>query len=104
MPESYTAGQYVIIAENDRKKKALSTLKGKYDALLQAHRDLQEEREAEKKESYEVACARPSRRAMARTIVWREVGCCRRCIRPRRRRWRAGCSRLTERTRCVCST
>jgi hypothetical protein len=56
------------------------------------------------KESYEVACARPSRRAMARTIVWREVGCCRRCIRPRRRRWRAGCSRLTERTRCVCST
>ncbi|QDZ23483.1 basal body-orientation factor [Chloropicon primus] len=55
MPESYTAGQYVIIAENDRKKKALSTLKGKHDALLRDHRHLQEEREAEKKESYEVA-------------------------------------------------
>ena len=55
MPESYTAGQYVIIAENDRKKKALAALKGKHDALLRAHRNLQEEREAEKKESYEVA-------------------------------------------------
>ena len=55
MPESYTAGQYVIIAENDRKKKTLATLKAKYDALSKAHRELHEEREAEKKESYEVA-------------------------------------------------
>ena len=55
MPESYTAGQYVIIAENDRKKKALATLKAKFDALSLAHRKLEEEREAEKKESYEVA-------------------------------------------------
>ena len=45
----------MIIAENDRKKKTLATLKAKYDALSKAHRELHEEREAEKKESYEVA-------------------------------------------------
>ena len=52
--EVQTAGHYVIIAENERKKKTLAELKSKYETLIRAHRELEDERESEKKESYEV--------------------------------------------------
>lgn len=44
----------MILAENQRKKKALAETKARYEALLGENRTLLEEREASQKESYEV--------------------------------------------------
>ena len=46
--------QYVILAENQRKKKALSETKARYVALLSENRSLLEEKEAMERETYEV--------------------------------------------------
>ena len=51
---SNSSAEYVILAENQRKKKALLDVKGRYDALLSENRQLLEERELSQQETYEV--------------------------------------------------
>lgn len=53
MSES-SSSEYFILAENQRKKKALAEVKGRYDALLLENRQLLEERETSEQETYEV--------------------------------------------------
>ncbi|XRB07516.1 flagellar/basal body protein [Pycnococcus provasolii] len=52
--EDLSSTQYVILSENQRKKKALFDTKQKYNALLQENKMLLEEREANQLETYEV--------------------------------------------------
>lgn len=52
--EDLSSTQYVILSENQRKKKALFETKQKYNALLSENKLLLEEREANQLETYEV--------------------------------------------------
>ncbi|KAK9829645.1 hypothetical protein WJX72_007066 [[Myrmecia] bisecta] len=54
VPAELTTSQYVILAENQRKKAALADSKQKYSELLAQNRQLQEEAEASRRENFDV--------------------------------------------------